>query len=665
MISAENNNGDIGRFIEQEVDHLKAKRLLLDGNLPAKLQSKLVKTLNEGAQGMFRWVEMSLETLKQIKFRPDFENALGRLPPKLSGLYDIIHSQIKSVETHARSTAMMTFKWLLCSQRLLTAQELIAAVHRVDSEMSMDSDDDDDDDDEEDESEIGSCTENDILRLCRNLVVFDSGRKVFRFAHQSVPEYLLQKPEYTLLEQHTLAAERCLDVYLGDTSSGAALKKIIQANDVFRAYAEIFWPVHYKYVDDNNYHKLKPKMSRFTRDSSGSSSPYLKWILDLRSNSKYRHSHRIFEYWSINEALVVASKNRLDRRICSAVSEPGTYLSVACAFGFLSFLKDCIRSSAHWKQIKFFDPDNHRFILIAVREGHEDVVRLLLTHGGDVNAKSDDGLTALMHASHNGYGKVVQVLLDHGADTNAKSYDGSTALTFASQSGYEKVVQALINQGANINFKLYGGSTALMIASKSGNEKIMQVLLDHGADINVKSYDGFTALMHASQRGHKKVVRLLLKHGANVNAKSEYDGMTALMEASSYGREKVVQLLLTHGADVNIKNEDDHTAMMIASAYGYENLVQLLLDYGATSTAKALIEAMRLASAMNQEEVLRILIIQLLKTRATMIGEKGRLTSYGAQEETLPRPAKAIHTTSPQSSPDRFLPDVIEPIAKD
>ena len=141
-----------------------------------KLKSKLIKTLKEGAQGMFRWVEMSLDTLKQTNFKPDFKRALGRVPPNSSGLYDIIHSQIDAAGIYARSTAEMTFKWLLCSQRLLTAQELIAAVHNADSETSTDSDD-------SDEGEMLSFSENDILRICRNLIVLDPERKVFRFAH--------------------------------------------------------------------------------------------------------------------------------------------------------------------------------------------------------------------------------------------------------------------------------------------------------------------------------------------------------------------------------------------------------------------------------------------------------------------------------------------------
>ena len=83
---------------------------------------------------MFRWVEMSLEALSRIKYAPDFKEALGKLPVKLSGLYDIIHEQIDQTENHGRSVAIMTLTWLLCAQRLLSAEELMAAVYNVGSE---------------------------------------------------------------------------------------------------------------------------------------------------------------------------------------------------------------------------------------------------------------------------------------------------------------------------------------------------------------------------------------------------------------------------------------------------------------------------------------------------------------------------------------------------
>ena len=156
---------------------------------------------------MFRWVEMSLEALSRIKYAADFKARLGQLPAKLSGLYQIIYDQIDETETYGRDVAIKTLKWLLCAQRLLSIEELLAAVYVVGIDSASDSD-------SGDESEQAGYPENDILRLCRNFVVLDSEQKTFRFAHQSVRDNLLGMSEYSSVEQHALAIERCLDVYL-------------------------------------------------------------------------------------------------------------------------------------------------------------------------------------------------------------------------------------------------------------------------------------------------------------------------------------------------------------------------------------------------------------------------------------------------------------------
>ena len=59
----------------------------------------------------------------------------------------------------------------------------------------------------------------------------------------------------------------------------------------------------------------------------------------------------------------------------------------------------------------------------------------LISHGADVNAREEDGVTPLMYASYNGYAKVVEALLDAGADKELKATsgwaEGKTALDVA------------------------------------------------------------------------------------------------------------------------------------------------------------------------------------------------------------------------------------------
>lgn len=47
--------------------------------------------------------------------------------------------------------------------------------------------------------------------------------------------------------------------------------------------------------------------------------------------------------------------------------------------------------------------------MLAAREGHPDIVRILVDKGADINIKDKNGRTALMWAIENGHSDVVQV----------------------------------------------------------------------------------------------------------------------------------------------------------------------------------------------------------------------------------------------------------------
>jgi ankyrin repeat protein len=209
----------------------------------------------------------------------------------------------------------------------------------------------------------------------------------------------------------------------------------------------------------------------------------------------------------------------------------------------------------------------------------------------------------------------VEEALKSGANVNAKNNNGGTALSWFTMFNNPEAVSLLLKYGADVNAKDNSGGTALMLANSNFNavpaEEVVSLLLKHGADVNAKDNDGRTALMRIC--GSPEVISLLLKNGADVNAKDN-DGRTALIHAIlnnltllaeskvellSMGwddlhyvptTEEVVSLLLKYGADINVKNEDGRTALMLAA--GYDNLdeavviVSLLLENGADASAE-------------------------------------------------------------------------------
>lgn len=102
---------------------------------------------------------------------------------------------------------------------------------------------------------------------------------------------------------------------------------------------------------------------------------------------------------------------------------------------------------------------------------------------------------SLLIASEDGNISEIKCALDQGADVNTKdSDDGWTALMHASKYGYVEIVDLLIKSGADVNAGSISNHTALMLASNFSHHEIMKILLDHGADVFAQDTYGGTAL---------------------------------------------------------------------------------------------------------------------------------------------------------------------------
>ncbi len=222
---------------------------------------------------------------------------------------------------------------------------------------------------------------------------------------------------------------------------------------------------------------------------------------------------------------------------------------------------------------------NYDFIALC-KSGDAVKVEEAITNGADVNAKNNEGKTALMWAAMFGHADVAEILLKHGANVNAKDNDGWTALMKAAKYGHADVAEVLLKHGADVNANNNNGKTALMFAAENGHADVAEVLLKHGADVNAEDDDGMTALMFAAGYGHVDVAEVLLKHGANVNAKYN-DGKTALMNAAENGQADVADVLLKHGADVNAKDKYGKTALMFAEEGRHREIISLFRSHGA------------------------------------------------------------------------------------
>ena len=87
----------------------------------------------------------------------------------------------------------------------------------------------------------------------------------------------------------------------------------------------------------------------------------------------------------------------------------------------------------------------------ATKKGNFSKVKFILMRRPElVTVRANDGETALHKAANNGYEEIVKLLLAHGAEVNAISHKGHTPLHRAAR-GHKEIAELLLTHGAEVN----------------------------------------------------------------------------------------------------------------------------------------------------------------------------------------------------------------------
>ena len=142
---------------------------------------------------------------------------------------------------------------------------------------------------------------------------------------------------------------------------------------------------------------------------------------------------------------------------------------------------------------------------------HDDLV--------EIPAHLVRGETTLHLAARNGHQNIIAMLLDRGGDIEDTDTQGQSALHTAAECGHHSVVQLLVDRGATVHLPDAGGRTPLHLAASHGDMKIVECLLQHMMEKEVSDAWGRTPLHVAIEHGHEEIVLLLLDNGANPKAR--------------------------------------------------------------------------------------------------------------------------------------------------
>lgn len=137
--------------------------------------------------------------------------------------------------------------------------------------------------------------------------------------------------------------------------------------------------------------------------------------------------------------------------------------------------------------------------------------------------------TPLSLAAIHGHNDIVKLLIEKGANIEARYEGGQTPLLFAAEHGQNHTIELLLQKGARIDVHDNRGRTLLLAAAEHGQNHTIELLVEKGASIAVEDNSGRTLLSLAAEQGHNSTIMLLLEKGAEIEAKDNNWPNTAII----------------------------------------------------------------------------------------------------------------------------------------
>ncbi|KAL8558722.1 hypothetical protein ACOMHN_036389 [Nucella lapillus] len=196
----------------------------------------------------------------------------------------------------------------------------------------------------------------------------------------------------------------------------------------------------------------------------------------------------------------------------------------ATQYGVLPRVRELVEAGFDVNQM---DKENVSLLHWAAINNRIDIVKYFISKGSVVDRLGGDlNSTPLHWATRQGHLNMVVLLMVYGADPSVRDGEGYSCIHLAAQFGHTAIVAYLIAKGQDVDLPDKTGMTALIWAAYRvfGYDPV-RLLLTFGASVNkADKFHGNTALHWACQTGNHVCVKMLLEAGANldlVNSKGQ------------------------------------------------------------------------------------------------------------------------------------------------
>lgn len=435
----------------------------------------------------FLLAKLQIDRLHTLRTRKKIRLALSAMPTQLSELYDDSLDRIKKQPGEDGALGMRILGWILRARRPLMVDELRhgLAVDLETCESELDEDD--------------LLSTQSLVDVCAGLVIIDLTSQVIRLVHFTAQEYFSERRLKIFQHQDKEMAAACLAYLLYDITTAFPSDGIISESLAlypFLSYASLNWLFHLKRSSEEEGATWS-KCIEYVNDSKRS----------LFSSVMVRKLLRLRNYTRLSDAGMRAGQAALP---LETAAEGGLKDHVI-------FLLDHVSSS-----VQYMDSA----LNYAATEGREDVVKVLVERGADIESLAIDGSKSTHKACKRGHVPTARYLIEKGAKVNVSDRWGWTPLHHAANGMHAELVELLLDHDARTEARTPLGLTPCHIAASQGDQHTIRLLVDRKANLDAVTHAGYTPLHFAAEGGRFVVASILLNNGCDMFAVTK-TGQTA------------------------------------------------------------------------------------------------------------------------------------------